>query len=273
MPARLLHRLVLLASLSLVALGLPACSPAAAGGQVTPTARLLLAPQVQTTARPPTPMPAATTTPRPTIMPTPTPAFRICSPLEIHGLAELREIISDPYRPPPPGKDMRHHGVDFSYYTRGERTTIQGVGVQSVLPGRVAAALANTFPFGNLVIIETTNQEIPEVVKTTLGIGQDQSLYLIYAHMDSAPLVKLGDLVDPCQLIGQVGKSGNAVEPHLHLEARRGPPGATFESFGYYQAENTEQEKANYLLWRTSGVFQHMDPMILLNLGLATPAP
>ena len=91
--------------------------------------------------------------------------------------------------------------------------------------------------------------------------------------MDAPPLVKLGDLVDPCRLIGQVGKSGNAVEPHLHLETRRGPPGATFENFGYYQAENTEQEKANYLLWRTSGVFQHMDPMILLNLGLATPAP
>ena len=218
---------------------------------------------------------AATLAPTITILPTQTatPAFQLCSPLDIHGLAELREITSDPYRPPPPGKDMRHHGVDFSYYTRGERTTIQGVGVQSVLPGRVAASLQDTFPFGNLVIIETTADELPVELRSALEITPQRSLYLMYAHMEAAPEVTLGQYVTACQPIGKVGKSGNAVEPHLHLETRRGPPGAVFTSMGYYQADHTEQEKANYLLWRTSGVYQHFDPMWLLNWGLGTPIP
>lgn len=276
MPSHLSYRVFAVFLLGLVVLGLQACSSAASDEQVTPAGILPQQPQVQTNNQPaPIHTAAATATLRATatIAPTPTPSFRICSPLEIHGLPELREITSDPYRPPPPGKDMRHHGIDFSYYTRGERTTIQGVGVQSVLAGRVAASLSYTFPFGNLVIIETPNQALPQAIKSTLGITAEQSLYLLYAHMDAPPLVASGSQVSTCQLIGQVGKSGNAVEPHLHLEVRSGPPGASFDSLGYYQADHTEQEKANYLLWRTSGVFQHMDPMLLLNLGLGTPAP
>ena len=275
MPAQLFRRVITIFLLGLAVLGLQACSPTDSNVQATPTGILPRPPQViaKTPSAPLTATSTATLQATQTIAPTPTPIFRICSPLEIHGLAELREITSDPYRPPPPGKDMRHHGVDFSYYTRGERTTIQGVGVQSVLAGRVAASLSDTFPFGNLVIIETSNQALPQAVKSTLGLTPEQSLYLLYAHMDAPPLVAPGSQVAACQLIGQVGKSGNAVEPHLHLEVRSGPPGATFDSLGYYQAENTEQEKANYLLWRTSGVFQHMDPMLLLNLGLGTPAP
>jgi len=273
MPVQLIRRVITIFLLGLAVLGLQACSPTDSNVQATPTGILPRPPQVNTKTPSAPPTATATLQATQTIAPTPTLIFRICSPLEIHGLAELREITSDPYRPPPPGKDMRHHGVDFSYYTRGERTTIQGVGVQSVLAGRVAASLPDTFPFGNLVIIETPNQDLPQAVKSTLGITPEQSLYLLYAHMDAPPLVTLGSQVAACQLIGQVGKSGNAVEPHLHLEVRSGPPGATFDSLGYYQVENTEQEKANYLLWRTSGVFQHMDPMLLLNLGLGTPAP
>jgi len=275
MFAQLFRRVITIFLLGLAILGMQACASDATGTQVTLTENSPRPPQAntKTPSTPPTATATATLQATATITPTPTPAFRICSPLEIHGLAELREITSDPYRPPPPGKDMRHHGVDFSYYTRGERTTIQGVGVQSVLAGRVAASLSDTFPFGNLVIIETPNQALPQAVKSALGVTPEQSLYLLYAHMDASPLVAPGSQVDACQLIGQVGKSGNAVEPHLHLEVRSGPPGASFDSLGYYQAENTEQEKANYLLWRTSGVFQHMDPMILLNLGLGTAFP
>jgi murein DD-endopeptidase MepM/ murein hydrolase activator NlpD len=252
---------------------LAACGGTGSDGRTTPTPEPIQSPQVRATARPPTPTPSPVATLTPTITSTPLPPFQICSPLEVHPLAELREITSDPYRPPPPGSDKRHQGIDFSYYTRGERTTIQGVGLQSVLPGRVAAALVDTFPFGNLLIVETSNQELPDSVKAALEIGPEQSLYLLYAHMDAPPQVKQGDAVWPCQLIGAVGKSGNAVEPHLHLEVRRGPSGATFESMGYYQADHTEQEKASYLLWRTSGTFQHLDPMRLLNLGLGTPVP
>ena len=201
--------------------------------------------------------------PIPTNAPTPIP-FRICSPLDIHDLDELPEITSDPYRPPPPGREERHHGVDFSYYRRGERTTIQGVGVQSVFSGRVVAAIADSFPYGNVVIIETVYEDLPPELAAELEIPPGESIYTLYAHMDQAPLVALGDPVLACQALGQVGKSGNAAEPHLHLEMRLGAPGAEFSSMGFYKADDTAEERSNYVLWRTSGEFRHFDPMRVL---------
>jgi hypothetical protein len=76
--------------------------------------------------------------------------------------------------------------------------------------------------------------------------------------------VNPGDLVRVCQILGQVSKSGNAGIAHLHLEVRRGPAGQRFTAIGYYQADTSPEERQNYLLWRTSGVFQHYDPMDLL---------
>jgi murein DD-endopeptidase MepM/ murein hydrolase activator NlpD len=201
--------------------------------------------------------------PPPTVTPTPIP-FRICSPLEIHDLEELPEIISDPYRPPPPGKEERHHGVDFSYYRRGDRTTIQGVGVQAVFSGEVIASIADSFPYGNVVIIETEYADLPAGLASELEMTQGESIYTLYAHLDQAPLVALGDVVLACQALGQVGKSGNAAEPHLHLEMRLGAPGAEFTSMGFYKADDTEEERSNYVLWRTSGQFRHFDPMQVL---------
>jgi murein DD-endopeptidase MepM/ murein hydrolase activator NlpD len=191
--------------------------------------------------------------------------------LQDHPLDQLRLIVSDPYRPPPGKSDARHHGVDFSYYRFGERATIQGVGVQAVLPGRVAAALADTFPFGNLVMIETESTLLPSDLQRLLGAEPGESLYLFYAHLESAPSLRIGDLVEACQPIGAVGKSGNAVEPHLHLEARLGPAETVFTEMGEYFPEASPAEKAAYQLWRTSGVYRHLDPMILINFALDTP--
>ncbi len=195
----------------------------------------------------------------------PTPEFRICSPLAPYPIAELREIVSDPYRPPPVGKDDRHQGVDFSHYRRGELSTIEGVEVQSILPGRVAAAIANSFPFGNMIIIETPRFLIPAEWINRLGIGESDSLYLLYAHMQNPPAITVGDQVIACQTIGNVGKTGNTVEPHLHLETRLGPPETNFLNMGYYQVDATDEEKATYLRWRIGGEFRHFDPMSLLN--------
>lgn len=196
-------------------------------------------------------------------MPTNSP-FQICSPLSLHPLSELREITSDPYRPPPPGREERHHGIDFSYYRHGDRLTIQGVGVQSVLPGKVAASLVESYPYGNVVIIETPYSALPDSIIDLLPISAGQSLYTLYAHMDQPPLVITGEDVVSCQVLGQVGKSGNAVEPHLHLEMRVGPAGVVFRSMGYYQANDTVEERNNYVRWRTGGEFNHFDPMLLL---------
>lgn len=193
-----------------------------------------------------------------------TAGFSVCSPLEIHPLEELPQIISDPYHPPPMGKDDRHQGVDFSYYERGDRSSIQGVVVQSVLPGTVAASLKDSFPFGNLVIIETPGSQLPDWLRARFGFAEGESLYILYAHLDQAPLVELGQAVQERQPLGQVGKSGNAGIAHLHLETRIGPAGIVFPVMGYYLAGDTPEEQENYLLWRTSGAFRHFDPMQLL---------
>jgi murein DD-endopeptidase MepM/ murein hydrolase activator NlpD len=192
--------------------------------------------------------------------------------LDIHDLDELPEITSDPYRPPPPGREERHHGVDFSYYRRGERTTIQGVGVQSVLAGRVITAIPDSFPYGNVVIIETVYEDLPAELVAQLEIPPGESIYTLYAHMEKAPLVALGETVLACQALGQVGKSGNAYEPHLHLEMRLGAAGTEFTSMGFYKADDTEEERSNYVRWRTSGDFRHFDPMRVLQKSVADPS-
>jgi len=191
----------------------------------------------------------------------------VCSPLAGHSLEELPQIVSAPYDPPPPGRDERHQGVDFAYYRRNGRLSIQGVEVQSVLAGVVRAALADSFPYGNFVLIETPTAGLPERLRRSLGTQSGESLYLLYAHLEAAPPVILGERVAACRALGRVGKSGNAGIAHLHLEARLGPPGRSFTSLGYYQADDTPSERANYRLWRTSGLFRHLDPMLLLEPG------
>ena len=40
---------------------------------------------------------------------------------------------------------------------------------------------------------------------------------------------KVGDRMQPCDPIGEMGNSGNSAEPHLHLHVQRGiPPDAPF---------------------------------------------
>lgn len=203
----------------------------------------------------------------PTISPTPTLAFRMCSPLSIHPLEELPQIVGSPYNPPPPNKkEERHHGVDFAYYHYGDRDTMLGEPVQSVLPGRVTASLMDCNPYGNFVIIETPRTWLPNEIVERLGIASGQSLYLLYAHLNKPPLVNLGDEVEACQWLGEVGMSGFTEIPHLHLETRLGPSGKVFAVMRFYDTRATPEEMDNYVLWRTSGDFQHFDPMTLLTI-------
>ncbi len=213
-----------------------------------------------------TPSPIPTTlTPTSTSTSTPLPQFDLCSPFDVHSLEDLTKITSDPYRPPAPGKDFRHHGIDFSHYTFGDFKTIQGIGVQTVLPGIVAASIGGSFPFGNMVIIETPFEYLPAQMAKELKINPDNSLYSLYAHMEESPQASLGDRKLACSPIGTVGRSGNAGIFHLHFETRIGKQGAQFPVMGYYLDENTAEEKEYYLLWRTSGEYRHFDPMLVLD--------
>jgi murein DD-endopeptidase MepM/ murein hydrolase activator NlpD len=177
----------------------------------------------------------------------------------------LRLIVSDPYRPPPEGSEARHHGMDFAYFHKFERAAIEGAGIQSVLDGQVAAAIVDSFPYGNMLIIETPLQALPATLRELIQISAGESLYVLYAHMERPPEARLGDSVRACQPLGAVGKSGNAGGAHLHLEARLGPAGTRFAGMGYYKAWASDEQRANYLLWRISGTYRHFDPMILLS--------
>jgi murein DD-endopeptidase MepM/ murein hydrolase activator NlpD len=205
-------------------------------------------------------------TPKPSASPqteAPLPAFKICSPLVDTPTEELHQIISDPYRPPPVGSDARHQGVDFAYFHKFDRAAIEGAGIESVLRGRVAAAVVDSFPFGNMVIVETPGTFLPRELSQLIQIGAGESLYLLYAHMERPPSLRLGESVEACQPLGLVGKTGNSGGAHLHLEARLGPEGSRFASMSYYKAWATDEQRANYLLWSTSGTFRHFDPMLL----------
>jgi len=212
----------------------------------------------------PSPIPT-TLTPTSTSTSTPLPPFNLCSPLDVHSLEDLEKITSDPYNPPAPGKDFRHHGIDFSHYTFGDFKTIQGIGVQTILPGIVASSIGGSFPFGNMVIVETPYEYLPAQMSKELQINPLESLYTLYAHMEETLMVTLGEQVLACSQIGTVGRSGNAGIFHLHLETRVGKQGAQFPVMGYYLDENTAEEKEFYLLWRTSGEFRHFDPMLVLD--------
>ena len=190
--------------------------------------------------------------------------FTLCSPLESIKLHVLPEIISSPYAPPPPGHDERHQGVDFAYFRRGGRASISGDGVQSVLPGYVAAVVLDRFPFGNMTIIETERSALPEELAQNLGVEPGESLYLLYAHMAQPPHFELDQHVHSCQILGHVGTTGNSGGAHLHLETRIGPSGQRFVDMAYYDLTATASERVNYLLWATSGTFRHFDPMVLL---------
>ena len=198
------------------------------------------------------------------------PQLQFCSPLEDHSLVDLQEIISFPYDPPPPGKDTGHHGVDFAYYRRGERLSILGVPVQSVLPGKVAAANQNLVPYGYMVIVETSFDQLPVNVTEHLGIPAQQSLYLLYAHMNEPPLAELGNQVACGQTLGYVGNTPEnwSSAPHLHFEARFGPPGGQFSGMQFYDKRSQPDQMEKYTLWRMSGDYVLLDPLALLVYGL-----
>lgn len=232
-----------------------------------------LAPTATHTPRPipsvyftPTPRPV---TPTPSL--TPTPVFRMCTPLKNHTFQDLKEIVTQPFDPPPPGKDTGHHGVDFAYYRRGERASILGVKIQSVLVGRVATVVRDLPPYGNMIIIETPYAQLPVDLIYRLQVPDGQSVYLLYAHMNEAPLPQAGDSIACGEALGEVGNTppGWSSDPHLHLEGRIGPPGVTFSGMGFYDTRASLKDMENYERWRMSGEFQLFDPMILLVYGLS----
>lgn len=217
------------------------------------------------------PAPSATVTHLPTPTQTLVPISDICSPLAGHDLDTLSDYITQPMIPPlGANKELGHHGVDFAYYHRdGLGAHIQGTPVQSVLDG-VVAGIGYTTVYGNYLIVETRQINLPPAVVQLFSLQAGQSLYLLYAHMQDPHVFALGEELACGAVVGQVGDSGDPfyiTDPHLHLETRSGRSGVRFEAMDYYNTQASEPEKAEYEFWRSSDTFSLLDPMLLLGAG------
>jgi murein DD-endopeptidase MepM/ murein hydrolase activator NlpD len=285
-PAGLMKQL---SGLFLLCVLLAACSPASASdprssGETLPTVTL------QVTAASPKPPPTLTPdrTPSPIpATPAPTGEARLCPPFPGASQADLIAAISNPFNPPPPGSDDPHQAIDLAVQQNG--LALAGGPVQTVLGGRVAMVTEDRFPYGYTLLVETPLDELPETwpaglplptpaptlpppaaltcPEVTPPVPLDEtrrSLYILYAHLQEKPAFQPGDPVECGQLIGYIGQSGNALNPHLHLEVRLGPAGARFASLAHYDNTARPEEMGNYCLWRVSNLFQLVDPNLLL---------
>ena len=241
----------------------------------TPTATLSPSPAI----------PAADTpTTSPSAPPSAAPGVELCSPLQDIAWAELPGMISNPFHPPRAGSDDPHQAVDFAEIGAAGYA-VAGRGVQAVLEGRIAGVIADRFPYGNAVLVESPLEGLPGewleglslpppaptlavIPALTCPAGEPlaydpekRSLYLLFAHLEAPPALEPGQAVGCGQALGSVGMSGNALNPHLHLEVRVAPAGIRLESMAHYDTSAAPQEMANYCTWRVSGLFQRIDPM------------
>ena len=237
----------------------------------------------------PTMMPSATATPLPEPSPTPAYTFEVCSPLEDETFESLQLIIANPLEIPRNfGDDTGHHGVDFAYFQRGDRLSIEGIEIYAIMPGKTVLTLENQIPYGYTILIETPLSDLPEHLQAFLLAGylpvpedphyrllcpevpqpiitDEFSVYHLYAHMEVRPQNSRGDSIACGETLGTVGNTGYSSNPHLHLETRLGPSGLHIETMAHYENTNTFEEMGNYCLWRMSGYYQLFDPFILFD--------
>jgi hypothetical protein len=227
----------------------------------------------------------------PTITPIP---FSVCCPLEDETFDSLPLILVNPLDIPPFGQDVGHHGVDFAYFKRGERQSIQGIEIYAILSGKTVLTLEDDIPYGYAIMLETPLIGLPESLADTLLSGYlpvpedphyrlycppidppihtgQYSIYHLYAHMEERPTFEPGEWVSCGEELGTVGNTGYSSNPHLHLETRLGPSDASFSTMAHYENTDTLEQMANYCLWRMSGYYQLFDPFILFQAQFTSP--
>lgn len=87
-----------------------------------------------------------------------------------------------------------HVGLDMA------TQTIQGANIYSVLKGQVIEKVSGDKGLGNYIIVKHDGFET------------------LYAHMKTASILSVGDLVEAGDLLGYVGSTGRSTGPHLHFE-------------------------------------------------------
>lgn len=225
-------------------------------------------------------MPTATAAPTPTREPQPTPTetviaqSSICSPLAEHEIATLLSLYQTQPFVPPQGanKETGHHGLDFAYYSGGPTGGhINGTPIQSVLDG-VVAGMGYSVVYGYYLIMETPFAQLPAELAEQYAAGAEESLYVLYGHMQQPAPLALGDSVACGQVVSLVGNSGSpqfSSDPHLHIETRVSIAGNRLGEMDYYTVMATDAQKAEYLRWRTSEEFRLADPAPLLRYNSA----
>lgn len=258
-------------------------------GPILPSSTSISAP-TETAAITPTLMPTLTITtlpPTPTLTPTP---FKVCCPLEEETFDSLPLILVNPLKIPAIGKDEGHHGLDFAYYRRGDRESIQGIEIYAILSGQTVVNLPDEIPYGYTILIETPLDQLPTSLQETLLEGyqpvpenvvyqgecpavsvpentKEMSVYHLYAHMEAPPPFQPGDAVACGEKLGTVGNTGRSSNPHLHLETRLGPAGLDLASMAFYDPSYSDEQRAAYCLWRMSGYYQLFDPFLLFPIS------
>lgn len=228
----------------------------------------------------------------------------LCSPLKGITLDNISEIITNPFNPPREGSDDPHQGIDLSIIDPATGFALEGNPITAVLSGRVAAVINDRFPYGNAIIIETplmshlkiqlpspllstsaqvskanTTLTCPQITvtpspkQTSNSYPSSLSLYHLYAHLKEPADYQIEDHISCGSVLGEIGNSGNAINPHLHLEIRLGPPGILFQGMAHYDTRASLIEMANYCTWRVSGSYQLINPLDLLSLPQQIESP
>jgi murein DD-endopeptidase MepM/ murein hydrolase activator NlpD len=182
----------------------------------------------------PTPMPTSTSAPPPLPTPTdsPSPTPTVGEPQAHQWLQRPfnEEEYNEPTRYYPygstaGGKYRIHRGADFPgvfgtpiFAAAGGRVIIAGEDARVIYGERLGF-------YGQVVVIQLQEQ------------CRGQKVYVLYGHLSQVYVHFLQE-VEPGDLIGEVGMSGVAIGPHLHLEVRVG--------------SNSYQDTRNPELWLRS---------------------
>jgi hypothetical protein len=150
-----------------------------------------------------------------------------------------------------------HDGTDFALPSR--RAMAAGVNVLAAAPGRVAARRDGMADFAPVIAGKECGNGVL--------IRHEDGWETQYCHMKQGSItVQPGDQVSGGTVLGQVGQSGLAQFPHLHLSLRQN--GAKVDPFAPDSAETCGPEASG--LWQSPVPYQ---PGGLLGAGFASAIP
>ena len=158
-----------------------------------------------------------------TILGADTPQQRITQGLERAGTA-----IEGANRVDPTGHTFPLIGYKVgSSGNNDPHATYHGAGGSDLMAARGTPVVSMGGGTVSEVMTEDPTRPGSTVGGNALVIRGDDGLDYYYAHLDGAPLIKSGDRVQPGQLLGAVGNTGNAWkggqgETHLHIGIGRG---------------------------------------------------